>query len=350
MVKHVEYTNGEKAVRAADMTEFLDTINFTQPRMSPPLSLDAFKVVLIDGYVECKKSRHPDAFAPSRSRLERIYNDKMALSKDPKAILHKPEGFCGTEATWKHDMKNKYLLKDTQVYVSAKEKDEIKWQELVPLEEYFSVFARSHLDNSEKHCGRDKTYKFSAAGERQCLSKKLITALVNRCGCFKKREREDDEDVDERPAKRGAGTPAGVAAPLPPAPVSDIYNSSLALSASLPNIPARSAAANHFDESFEDPFATNASAYSVFVDTPPFNDPSAADPPFAGPSAVDPSASEDPGGYNLTGNFNAYNSDSNRYFDPENHDCSSPAKPAPVVSPQAPLDTIDPRLLQIMPD
>ncbi|KAG4034088.1 hypothetical protein MFRU_003g00640 [Monilinia fructicola] len=340
MVNHVNYTKEEKEEREAVMGRFLGAINFTQPAMSSPLSLDAFKAVIVESYTECKKSKDPDAFAPSRSRLQCIYNDKMALSNDPKAVLHKPEDFCGTEATWKHDMKTKYLLRGTQVHVSVKGKDGVTWQELVPLEEYFSIFAQSHLDDSERHCGRDKTYKVSAAGERQGLSKKLITALINRCGCFKKREREGDEGAEERPARRRAGIPA-VATPSPPPPASASHSPAPVFEPSLPNSPPHSASPpDAFHSAASPPVAFHPAASLPFAFHPaaslPFASPPIASPPIAfhpaasHPAASPPAAAEGFIGFIFNGSLGAQNS-----F----------GEFSTGRIPQAPQNTIDPRLL-----
>ncbi|QSZ30916.1 hypothetical protein DSL72_000474 [Monilinia vaccinii-corymbosi] len=194
-------------MREDEMREFVENIDFTQYK-NPPLSLNAFKEVLIKTYGECKKAKHPDAFAPSRSRLQRIHNDKLALHDDPKAILGKPQDFTGTDSTWRYDVKTKYRIEDTKVFFAAKVKGETTWEEMIPLEEYFTIFSWGH--DAASHHGRDAT--FARTGGKG-PTKNLVRALINRCGCNKRR-REDEDEVKERPAKRGAGVPSGSLAPL----------------------------------------------------------------------------------------------------------------------------------------
>ncbi|CCD51529.1 predicted protein [Botrytis cinerea T4] len=93
----------------------IDAIYFIEPKPFldlSKLSFPAWRSKLIQSFAEDKKSKDPNSLLPSRSRLDRMIQDKKAIDASPGIILEVPEGYKGTPASYKNALKHEYEVKD----------------------------------------------------------------------------------------------------------------------------------------------------------------------------------------------------------------------------------------------
>ncbi|APA08082.1 hypothetical protein sscle_03g028520 [Sclerotinia sclerotiorum 1980 UF-70] len=158
-----EYTQEDILTREQNFRVFLNGIKFWNPTKSQ-LELQAFKNECVAAYVGNKNCSDPDAFIPSRARIQRIIDDRRKLDSNPNASIEKPESFPGPAPTWKHRVRNNYRVDGQSVSVKCGE----SWEELTPFEECFALFIECHIprEKDARHRGRDTTYGIISAGEQ----------------------------------------------------------------------------------------------------------------------------------------------------------------------------------------
>ncbi|KAF7907565.1 uncharacterized protein EAF01_005151 [Botrytis porri] len=196
--------------RRVIFTRHVDVINFTDPNPLldlGKLSFPAWRNALIESFVEDKKTKDPNSFLPPRSRLEKMIRDKATIDADPGVILDVPEGYKGTPASYKNELKYGRAVEGGRLlekYVpKGGDKDKVEWKLVVPGEEFWALFAERHLPS---HVGRDKC--FLSVGSKKYLPKRTIGAMIVGCcstcrGRKKgKRELPVEGDVEEGPAAK----------------------------------------------------------------------------------------------------------------------------------------------------
>lgn len=193
-------------------TRHVDTIRFSNPKPLldlSTLSFPAWRNQLIESFVEDKKTKDPNTFLPSRSRLERMIRDMKAIAADPGVILGVPEGYKGTPASYKNDLKNEYAVEGDMLRHAPRggDRTKVKWELVVPGEEFWALFAENHLPG---HFGRDKC--FLRVGPIKYLPKKVIGKLIlgccSSCGGRKRGKRElpvEGDAIEGPAAKRRVG-------------------------------------------------------------------------------------------------------------------------------------------------
>ncbi|TEY77224.1 hypothetical protein BOTCAL_0057g00140 [Botryotinia calthae] len=164
-------------------TRHIDAIYFIEPKPFPDLStlsFPAWRSKLIESFVEDKKTKDPNSLLPSRSRLDRMIQDKKAIDASPGIILEVPEGYKGTPASYKNALKHEYEVKDGilwEKYVpKGGDKSKVELKLVVPGEDFWALFVENHLPD---HLGRDKC--FSRVGSIKYLPKKIIGDMILSC-------------------------------------------------------------------------------------------------------------------------------------------------------------------------
>ncbi|KAF7955304.1 uncharacterized protein EAE97_000563 [Botrytis byssoidea] len=198
--------------RRVIFTRHIDAIRFSDPKTTldlSTLSFPAWRSTLIESFVENNRTKDPNALLPSRSRLERIIRDKSAIAADPGVILDVPEGYMGTPASYKNELKYEYVTEGDMLKHAPKggDRNKVEWKLVVPGEEFWALFAETHLPG---HIGRDKC--FFSVGPIKYLSKKTIGNFIlsccSSCGGRKRGKRElpvEGDAIEGPAAKRRVG-------------------------------------------------------------------------------------------------------------------------------------------------
>ncbi|TGO45967.1 hypothetical protein BOTNAR_0624g00010 [Botryotinia narcissicola] len=133
------------------------------------------------------KTKDPNALLPSRSRLERMIRDKSAIAADPGVILNVPEGYMGTPASYKNELKYEYVVEGDMLKHAPKggDRNKVEWKLVVPGEDVGPI---KYL--SKKTIGR------------------LIPSCCSSCGGRKRGKRElpvEGDAIEGPAAKRRIG-------------------------------------------------------------------------------------------------------------------------------------------------
>ena len=202
----------------------IDAIYFIEPKPFldlSKLSFPAWRSKLIQSFAEDKKSKDPNSLLPSRSRLDKMIQDKKAIDASPGIILEVPEGYKGTPASYKNALKHEYEVKDGTLWEKyvpkGGDKSKAESKLVVPGENFWALFVENHLPD---HLGRDKC--FSRVGSIKYLPKKIIGDMILSCcsdceGRKKgKRALPVERDAVEEPAakRRAEVNQMGQALPL----------------------------------------------------------------------------------------------------------------------------------------
>ncbi|TGO10515.1 hypothetical protein BTUL_0133g00220 [Botrytis tulipae] len=198
--------------RRVIFTRHIDAIRFSDPKPVldlSTLSFPAWRSTLIESFVENNRTKDPNTILPSRSRLERMIRDKSAIAADPGVILDVPEGYMGTPASYKNELKYEYVVEGDMLKHAPKggDRNKVEWKLVVPGEEFWALFAENHLPG---HFGRDKC--FLSVGPIKYLPKKTILGMIlsccSSCGERKRGKRElpvEEDAIEEPAAKRRVG-------------------------------------------------------------------------------------------------------------------------------------------------
>ncbi|TGO38324.1 hypothetical protein BHYA_0077g00270 [Botrytis hyacinthi] len=242
--------------RRVIFTRHIDAIRFSDPKPLlhlSTLSFPAWRSELIESFIKDKKTKDPNMLLPSRSRLERMIRDRSAIAADPGVILDVPEGYMGTPASYKNDLKYEYAIEGDMLRYAPRggDRNKVEWKLVVPGEEFWALFAENHLPG---HFGRDKC--FLSVGPIKYLPKKTIGNMIlsccSSCGGRKRGKRElpvEGDAIEGPAAKRRVGvnqideslpSPASAGGAGPgyvAAPHCQLASPSSALYASGPSIP-----------------------------------------------------------------------------------------------------------------
>ncbi|KAF7904242.1 hypothetical protein EAF00_001576 [Botryotinia globosa] len=198
--------------RRVIFTRHIDAIRFSDPKPVldlSTLSFPAWRSTLIESFVENNRTKDPNALLPSRSRLERMIRDKSAIAADPGVILDVPEGYMGTPASYKNELKYEYVVEGDMLRHAPKggDRNKVEWKLVVPGEEFWALFAENHLPG---HFGRDKC--FLGVGPIKYLPKRTISNMIlsccSSCGGRKRGKRElpvEGDAIEGPAAKRRVG-------------------------------------------------------------------------------------------------------------------------------------------------